>query len=566
MLRLNRCCSVAAVSSVFFALLGDVFFVACNSAHRAASPAASSDQVERSFLASAALGSQPLALASERGVFSAVTVGKTASERGVVVPGLVDAHAHMEGLGQMLQMVDLRGAKSAAEVVALVAARATTTPKGAWIIGRGWDQNRWPDQQMPHHQTLSSQTLEHPVLLYRVDGHACWVNRRALDLAKVARDTRVEGGEVLLDASSAPTGVLIDNAMALVEAVRPKPTLADTVAALRRAQAEVLRHGITMVHDMGVGAQQIAAYRQLQASGEWMVRVYAALDGSDEPLLNSWFASGPLLAKTREDRLVVRSIKLYADGALGSRGAWLHQDYADRRGHRGLAVTAAADLRRIVARAKAAGFQVATHAIGDAANTAVLDAYEAAGVQPGDRFRIEHVQVLAAADVARMARLQIIASMQPVHMTSDWPWAGDRLGPQRLATAYAWSALAAAGVRLAFGSDFPVEDPSVVAGLQAAVLPRCLDGTRPASGRALSGCQPQALSPTQALNGFTVGAHFASFSEANGGALKVGQWADYAVFDSDPVLNDKARVLEVVIDGQRAFVAANSSGDEIRAD
>jgi predicted amidohydrolase YtcJ len=348
-----------------------------------------------------------------------------------VVPSLTDAHAHLSGLGFAAAEVDLRGCASADQCARAAAAGKPT--RGGWILGRGWDQNRFPDGKFPTHAALDG--IAHPVSLERVDGHAIWVNARALRAAGVDRATRdPAGGKILRDERGEPTGVFVDNAMSLVEKAIPAPTATDIEAALERGQALALAEGLTEIHDMGIGSETIAAYRRLAAGGRLHLRVYAFGAQSDADRL---LAHAPVHAQPGA-MFTLRGIKLYADGALGSRGAALLAPYSDDPQNRGLEITTEPELARIARGAVAAGWQVAVHAIGDRGNRNVLDAYTAAHVGPAQRFRIEHAQVVALDDIPRFRTLGVIASMQPTHATSDSPWAEKRVGPERIKGAYAW--------------------------------------------------------------------------------------------------------------------------------
>lgn len=445
---------------------------------------------------------------------------------GLVTPGLVDAHAHLLGLGRGLEEVDLRGARSIDEVVQRV--RAADQGQ-AWLNGRGWDQNLWPGQAMPTHHPLSEAFGERPVWLRRVDGHAGWANAAALRAAGIARGSAdPEGGEILRDAAGEPTGVLVDAAMGLVQP--PGPTAADLRRHLAAAQAHVLARGLTGVHDMGVGPEVDALYRESLAAEDPRARLRLRVVGYADA---SWL---PTLERrgqrpSAEHRYALVGVKLYADGALGSRGAALLQPYHDRPGHRGLMQQDAAALQALCEQAARKGLQLATHAIGDAANRAVLDAYAAVVRAQGladVRPRIEHAQIVDVADIPRFAELGVIASMQPTHATSDMSWVPDRLGPERLAGAYAWRRFLDAGVPLCFGSDFPVELPDVTHGLHAAITRQ--DG----AGQPPGGWLPdQRLTLAEAIAAFSSGAAYACFSEGFLGRIAPGHQADLTCFRDD---------------------------------
>ncbi len=461
-----------------------------------------------------------------------------------VTPGLIDAHSHLLGLGRDLSQVDLRGATSFEEVVRRVRAAAAKVPAGSWVRGRGWDQNLWPGQAFPEHGALSAAVPDHPVWLSRVDGHAALLNERALErvgLDDTAKDP--SGGRYLRDAAGHLSGVLVDNAMDVPPSDVAHPgrnpfdaspaELQDALAAAGRVCVSL---GLTTVTDMGVDGEAIAAYRALREKKALAPR--AALFLTDDPnLLQKWFEHGPLLDP--EARLTVRGVKLYADGALGSRGAALIEPYADDPGNVGLLTAGQDHMADIVRRAVGAGFQVGIHAIGDRGNLVALDALEQGltrhasnrSLAPGDpRCRIEHAQVMRLSDIQRMARLGIIASMQPTHATSDMPWAPARLGERRLAGAYAWRKVLAANGRLALGSDFPVESPDPRLGLYAAVTRQDLQGN-PAGGW----LPDEKLTRTEALRGFTLDAARSIFLDDQVGSLTVGKRADLVVWGRDPM-------------------------------
>ena len=460
-----------------------------------------------------------------------------------VTPGLIDAHSHLTSLGAALTQVDLVGAASYEEVVRRVAAAAAKLPPGAWVFGRGWDQNRWPDQRFPSHGPLSAAVPGRPVWVDRVDGHAALLNARAMELLGIAADTPdPAGGRFVRDSDGRPSGVLIDNAMDAYWARLPGPSAAELAERIRLAAAHCLAVGLTTVTEMGIGEAPLAAYRSLRDAGELPIRVMAFV--ADQPaLLDRWFAAGPAIDP--EARFTVRGVKLYADGALGSRGAALIEPYQDDPGNLGLLVSSEDHLREVAARAVAAGFQVAIHAIGDRGNLVALDALEAAlgGPRPELRERIEHAQVMRLQDVARLARLGVIASMQPTHATSDMPWAGDRVGERRLAGAYAWRKVLAAGGCLVLGSDFPVESADPRLGLHAAVTRQDPAGQPP--GGWLPG---ERLSREEALAGFTRDAAYALFLDGEVGTLEVGKRADLTVFAADPMTVPAAEIPRVAVD------------------
>jgi len=491
-----------------------------------------------------------------------------------VTPGLIDAHSHLVDLGAALTRVDAVGTSSYAEVVERVAAGAAEVPPGTWVRGRGWDQNDWEVQDFPHHGELSAAVPDHPVWLSRIDGHAALLNQRAMDELGIDADSQdPSGGRFLRDAEGRPTGVLIDNAMAVAGEAMPRAGSAELRRYLDLAAEHSVSLGLTTVTDMGVTAGMVEVYDAAQQEGALPLRAALFL-GDDAELLDEWFAAGPRIDP--EGRLTVRGVKLYADGALGSRGAALVEPYSDDPGNLGLLVSSGDHLADVARRARQAGFQVAVHAIGDRGNLVALDALERAlsegapsqGDGEGDsgdgddpRFRVEHAQVMRLADLSRMADLGIIASMQPTHATSDMPWAGARVGERRLAGAYAWRKVLDAGGRLAFGSDFPVERPAPVLGLHAAVTRQDLDG-QPAGGW-LAG---ERLSRQEALAGFTLDAAHSLFLDHLVGSLEVGKRADLVVWDRDlmRVPADEIPSLRAdltLVDGRVVHEAADGGGD-----
>jgi predicted amidohydrolase YtcJ len=475
-----------------------------------------------------------------------------------VTPGLIDAHSHLAGLGEALEQVDLGGAASFEEVVRRVREAARDLPPGAWVRGRGWDQNRWPEKRFPTHEALSAAVPDHPVWLARVDGHAALVNARAMrSLGIDATIKDPSGGRFLRDEAGRPTGVLVDNAMGWAEGRLPEPTGEDRRRTLRRAARHCVELGLTTVTDMGIGDGAYRAYKALRDARELPLRAAVFLT-DDEPLLARWFARGPEIDP--DARLTVRGVKLYADGALGSRGAALLEPYSDDAGNLGLLVSSGDHLEAVARQAAAKGFQVAIHAIGDRGGLVALDAMERAlgGARPEARFRLEHSQVLRLQDIQRLAKLGIIASMQPTHATSDMPWAGDRLGTRRLAGAYAWRKVLDAGGRLALGSDFPVESPDPRLGLYAAVTRQDLQGNPP--GGWLPG---ERLTREEALRGFTLDAAWSLFLDREVGSLEIGKRADLVVFAADPMTVPereipRAGIDYTLVDGQVVYERGSS--------
>jgi len=480
-------------------------------------------------------------------------------EGAAVVPGLHDAHGHFAGLGALRAMLDLAGTPTADAVLRLVEARAAAAPPGSWIVGRGWDQNDWPEAQWPDRHRLDRAAPDHPVYLTRIDGHAAWVNSRALDLAGVSRQTAdPPGGRIVRDADGEPMGILIDVAQALVRRRIPPPGAAALEASVLAADEECRRVGLTMVHDAGAGADLINIYERLVRAGRLGTRLYVML-ANERSTTRAWFARGPLIDPAH--RLTVRAVKLVADGALGSRGAALIEDYADERGNRGLDVTAPGQLELVARAAVGAGFQPCTHAIGDRANRAVLDLYERLMRDHEEmralRPRIEHAQVLDADDIPRFGALGVVASMQPTHCTSDMPWAADRLGEARVEEgAYAWRKLLASKAVIASGSDFPVERADPLLGFYAAITRQDQAG-QPESGWYAD----QRMTRAEALRAMTRDAAYAAHAERDLGVIAPGMLADLVVLSRDimtvpPDEILQTRVLRTIVGGRTVYSAA----------
>jgi predicted amidohydrolase YtcJ len=447
-----------------------------------------------------------------------------------VIPGMVDAHGHLSGLGLGLRNVDLVGTASYDEVIARVAERARATPRGTWIVGRGWDQNDWGDTRFPSHEALSRAVPDHPVYLERVDGHAALVNAAGMRAAGVTRDTRdPEGGRLERTPAGEPTGVFVDNAQGLVERSIPAPTREERRQALRAAARELHRYGLVGVHTAGEGRATIELMEEMAQRGELDLRAYVMIS-DDSAAIAHYFARGPK-SGLHDGRVWVRSVKLYADGALGSRGAALLEPYADDPNNRGLLVSAPAHIEEVARRALRAGFQVNTHAIGDRGNRLVLDAYQkalAAAPVADHRFRVEHAQILHHEDVPRFAELGVIPSMQASHQTSDMYWAGNRLGQGRLLGAYAWRALLDAGSIVPNGSDFPVELVNPLISFHAAV------SRQDARNWPTGGWFPeQRMTRDEALRSMTLWPAVAGFQEQELGSLAAGRRADFVVLDRD---------------------------------
>lgn len=471
-----------------------------------------------------------------------------------MLPGFIDAHGHVMGLGLQRMLLDLSDTNSLAEAQAKIRAFAAENPEMPWIIGSGWNQEKWGLGRFPTAAELDAAVPDRPVWLERVDGHAGWANSRAIALAKVTAAAKdPDGGRIERGVGGAPAGVFVDRAMALVNDAKPKPLARDLDRALALSQGALLEWGITSITDMGTTLEEWQAFRRAGDKGQLAVRILSYAQGTDAMAIIAGPGPTPWLY---DDKLRMGGVKLYLDGALGSRGAWLKADYADAKGQRGLPMLSPAALRNRMVRAAMDGFQVAVHAIGDAANAEVLDAItDMQQDYPGDRrWRIEHAQIVAPADIVRFASLNVIASMQPVHQTSDRTMVEARLDPPRLAGAYAWRSMEKAGVRLAFGSDVPVESAEPFAGLAAAISRTGPDG-QPFGGWRVE----EAVSRETALDAFTRSAAHAAFAEDRIGTLMPGMRADFVLVDSDPLLASASelramRVRETWVGGVRRFV------------
>jgi len=479
-----------------------------------------------------------------------------------VVPGMIDAHLHLMELGLSLLTLDLTGTKSLQEAQAKIAEYARTHAEAPWIIGRGWNQETWQLGRFPTAGEIDAVVSDRPVWLERVDGHAGWANSVALATGAVtAKSKDPAGGKIeRLAGTQKPAGVLIDNAQALIDDKVPPPRPQDRDRALFEAQKLLERNGVTAVGDMDCTIENWMAYRRAGDTGRLQIRLMSYAASIADMILIGGTGPTPWLY---DDRLRLNGVgELYFDGALGSRGALLKAPYADDPGNSGNQRLTGTQLRNLMSRAAMDGFQVAVHAIGDAANAEVLDAIDELSTDfTGDRrWRIEHAQIVDPADLPRFARNGIVASMQPTHQTSDRLMAEARLGPDRLGGAYAWRAMLQNGVPLAFGSDSPVEAPEPFVGMAAAV------SRQDANGQPPGGWQPQqTISPEQALAAYTAGAAYAGFAEGRFGELKPGQRADFLVVERDPLKATpeelrRMRVLETWIGGQKTYAAGGNEG------
>jgi predicted amidohydrolase YtcJ len=475
-----------------------------------------------------------------------------------VIPGMVDAHAHFSGLAQTLRSVDLTGTNSQAEVIARVVAKSKTVPKGTWITGRGWDQNDWGVTDFPTHDALSAALPDHPVLLERVDGHATYANMAAMKAAGVTAASKAPvGGQIITDAKGNPTGVFVDNASDVLEKQVPAMTAIEYKRALTEAIAVMHRWGLTGMHDAGATRQAIDTYEELAKAKELNLRLYVMI-GDDAAALDHYFAKGPQ-SGLYDGQLWVRAVKLYADGAMGSRGAALLEPYSDDPNNSGLLKSTQAHIREVAERGLKAGFQVNTHAIGDRGNRVVLDAYEQAlkTVPTADhRFRVEHAQILHYDDIPRFAQLGAIPSMQASHQTSDMYWIGKRLGPTRLLGAYAWQSLLQTGVVIPNGSDFPVEQVNPLISFHASIA------RQDARDWPAGGWFPeQRMSREDALRSMTIWPAYAGFQEQSMGSITAGKFADFVILDTDIMrvpaeMVMKASVVSTWVGGKAVYEAA----------
>jgi len=475
-----------------------------------------------------------------------------------VLPGLIDAHAHVAGLGFLKTSLDLTGVPSVEEAVARIAAYAKEKPHIRWITGRGWNQVLWPVREFPNASQIDAVVSGRPVWLRRIDGHAGWANSAAMKLAGIDADTPDPvGGKIIRDDNGHATGVFIDKAMSLVGAHVPQPNKAEGRAAIAAAVETLLAEGMTSVHDAGIGVENAEIYMSMADDGDLDMRIYAMTGGAGDVL----DAIGKPIYAYGNDHLDISSVKLYTDGALGSRGAAMIEPYSDDPENRGLPFWTQDELDAMVQKANDMGFQVGIHAIGDLGNQMALDAFEKAqdGRPSALRNRIEHSQIVTLDDIPRFAELGVIASMQATHATSDKNMAEDRIGPQRILGGYAWRRMLDAGVVLANGSDFPVELSNPFYGLYAAVTRQGRDG-EPEGGWYAD----QALTRAEALHSFTLAAAYAARQEDRLGSLEPGKWADFIIIDRDyftiPAGEiDDILVLETWVAGNKVYTKLETS-------
>jgi len=469
-----------------------------------------------------------------------------------VLPGLTDAHAHVYGLGFLQASLNLAGTPSVEDAVQRIGEYRTQNPHAKWILGRGWNQVLWPIDAFPSAADIDAVVSDRPVWLRRIDGHAGWANSAAIQLAGIDDDTPDPGGgKIIRDHNGHATGILVDKAMGLMQSQIPAPGKDDIRAAHQKAIDLLVALGMTSVHDAGVDIVEAEVYMSEANDGELDMRIYAMLAGAGENL----DAIGQPLRAYGKDHLDITAIKIYADGALGSRGAAMTAPYSDDDENRGLPFWTQDQLNEFVQKANDKGFQVGIHAIGDLGNRMALDAFAKAQANKTSslRNRVEHAQIIALDDIPRFADLGVIASMQPVHATSDMNMAEDRIGPNRIKGGYAWRRLLDAGAVIASGSDFPVELPNPFLGLYAAVT------RQDSSGHPDGGWYgDQRLSRAEALHSFTLGAAFAAHQEDRMGSLEPGKWADFIIVDRDyfeipAALIDDIKVLQTWVGGTLVY-------------
>jgi predicted amidohydrolase YtcJ len=470
----------------------------------------------------------------------------------VLMPGFIESHGHLTGFGHSQQILALSDVTSYQELVAVVAEAVAEAQPGQWIVGRGWHQSKWTSlgdkvvKGFQTHHALSAVSPDNPVLLAHASGHAVFANEAAMALADVGQGASFGGdGEIILDEEGMPTGIFNENAANLISDLVPADSLEDRKQQIRLATKAALAKGVTSFHDAGSDPLDMQALLDMAASGELGLRVYAILSTAFPALIDDWFAKGPMV-DAYDGMLSVRSVKIHADGALGSRGAWLLEQYSDRHGHYGMPTYPMEGVEEMAVRGLNAGFQVNVHAIGDRTNQEVMDRFAAALEQAPNadhRFRIEHAQHLALSDIPRFAQLGVIASMQAIHMSSDRPWAIDRLGIERIEEgAYVWQKLLQSGAVVVNGTDVPIEPIDPFACFYASVTRKTLAG-QPEGGYEAS----QRMTRAQALISYTRDAAYAAFQEKHLGTLEQGKWADMVILDRDIMQVDESAILDTQV-------------------
>ena len=475
-----------------------------------------------------------------------------------VIPGLVDSHTHVFGLGALLDQVNLVGIETEEQAIELIVERAKSVPKGEWIVGRGWDEGAWANRY-PDKALLTAKVPDHPVFMDSLHGFAGWGNQMALDEAGITADSTVPvGGEMRLGDDGEPNGLFLNQAVQMLSAAVPAPSQETLAKQLLLGLEQMAADGYTAVHDAGLDARQMSVLEELEAEDRLPIRVYAMLSLRDEDLIRKWIAKGP--DTDSDSMLVTRTVKAYYDGALGSRGARLLYDYADKPGHRGVSGDDYGFNEELNAEAMKAGFQIAIHAIGDAGNREALDILEAVFREDpstaANRHRIEHAQVMSPEDLPRLGRLGIIASMEPPHAMEDKAWAEQRLGPERVLGAYAWRSLRETGAHLTFNSDNPGSDHDIFYGLHSAITRQDKDG-EPEGGW----YPEQKVTAEEAVRAYTSWSAYASFREDETGIIEPGRWADLTVMDIDPfVLAAQrpgaildGRIVMTIVDGEVVY-------------
>ena len=470
-------------------------------------------------------------------------------EGNTMIPGFIEGHAHIMGTGYNQKNIDLLNTSSYDEIIEIVKNKAREIPEGEWIIGRGWHQDKWTDSPeklikgFPTHDKLSEAVPNNPVYLRHASGHASLANYKAMQLFKINKSSlNPDGGEIFKDVSGNPTGVFNETAQGLIST--PESTFDDHLLALKMANDHAIENGITTFHDAGSDFKDIRAYKELGASGELDLRLVIMLNGNNDSLLNQYYDKGPEIG-LYDNHLTVRSIKLYADGALGSRGAWLIEDYHDAEGEHGHIVTPIETLERVTEEGFKNGFQICTHAIGDMANREVLNIYSKHLKKGNDyRFRIEHAQHIDLKDIPRFKELGVIAAIQGIHMSSDRPWAIDRLGKQRIVdSAYPWQKLYQTGAMIINGTDAPVEPINPLPSFYASVSRKTLNKT-PAGGY-----EPgEKMSRELALRTYTINGAYAAFEEDIKGSIEVGKLGDFTVLDKDILSINEDEILETNVE------------------
>jgi len=499
-----------------------------------------------------AVGSKREVAARAKGFKRIDVQGKT------VLPGLIDAHGHVFGLGEVATSADLYSPTSLQAAQAAVAKFAQANPQRKWVIGKGWNQEIWKLGRFPTVAELDAVVSDRPAAMERIDGHAMWVNSKALEAAGITRDTKdPEGGKIERDANGNASGILVDTAMEFVYKVLPKPTEAEARAMLDGALGMLSSVGLTSVHDAGIDAGADRLFREYADHGKLTARVYAMIGdvGADFEQLSK---NGPLPSYA-DGHYALAAVKLYSDGALGSRGAALVHPYSDAPYARGLLFNSDAAIRAKMEKAMKAGYQVNVHAIGDAGNKQILDSFEQLGKQyplAPRRHRIEHAQVVQPADIPRFKQLAIVPSMQPTHATSDQNMAEQRVGPERIKGAYAWHTFLKQGSRIACGSDFPIESPNPLQGIHAAVTRQDMQDVPavPAGGW----YKEQAMTLAEAFRCFTLDAAWAAHQEQSVGSLEQGKWADFIITDRDlfkvpPEEIGKIGILQTWVGGKQVY-------------